>query len=71
MVFFKKEQDEKNSFVNELIEVKTINGNLYLYTEKSITPDTKVRESIIFYDKNNALLHCTKQYKEFEERISS
>lgn len=70
MVFFKKEIDDKCNFTNELLEVKTINGNLFLYTEKFILPDKKVRESIIFYDKNDALSYCTKQYEKFENRKS-
>lgn len=67
MVFFKKEIDDKCNFTNELLEVKTINGTLFLYTEKTILPDKKIRESIIFYNKNDALLYCTKQYEKFEK----
>lgn len=67
MAFYKDDSGESLQFENEIVEVKTINGSIYVYSEKKILGKKKVKDSALFFDKNEALSNTYKRYERYQK----
>ena len=67
MAFFKENNTSNFYFENEVLDIKTILGNVFLYSEiKNINKEIS-RFHELFKNKNEALLYSTKRYNEYLE----
>lgn len=65
MPFFKDSSTNNFAFENEVLDIKTILGNVYLYSETKNLNRAVSRFHELFKNKNDALLYATKQYTEY------